>query len=368
GLAPEGADLLERGEGEEGAGPGAEVLGGEVVAADLAQVGVHVGGGDVADDALLVLVAEQLLAGHVLAAAHDAGDAGVLHLDLVLDAGLAAEAEPHAGAPHFGVVVADGGEAVGAVLPRVLGVAHAGVGGLQEADHGGEDLLARDAGEVQVAGDAGADARQRLAEGGHSVVLGGVARLAPARMISVLLPSARVAPGGLEVPLGVGADPHVRPGGRDGEAPDAGEGLAILDGAAARVDVGEAFPCAAAPEARLRVGDVAEARLVRGIRGLGRQRDDGLHARAMRRARRSAFWPVQRWRRPEAIAAPAATGGSIQAATPPPSSAPEIHVRIASAPRAPATRGRTRRETRARARSLRGRRERAPPFYSRNVV
>src|SRR5581483_7788002 len=180
-------------------------------------------------------------------------------------------------------------------------------------------------------------------------VLGGVARLAPARMISVLLPSARVAPGGLEVPLGVGADPHVRPGGRDGEAPDAGEGLAILDGAAARVDVGEAFPCAAAPEARLRVGDVAEARLVRGIRGLGRQRDDGLHARAMRRARRSAFWPVQRWRRPEAIAAPAATGGSIQAATPPPSSAPEIHVRIASAPRAPATRGRTRRETRARA-------------------
>ena len=66
--------------GQHGAGPGAEILGRDVAAGDLAQVGVHVGGGHVLALAVLVEVLEQLLAGQVLAGLHDPGDAAVLDL------------------------------------------------------------------------------------------------------------------------------------------------------------------------------------------------------------------------------------------------------------------------------------------------
>ena len=77
----------------DGAGPGPEVLRGEVVAGDLAQVVVHVVGADVAPRAVLVDVLEQLLAGQLLALPDERGQAAVAHVDLVLLAALAAEAE-----------------------------------------------------------------------------------------------------------------------------------------------------------------------------------------------------------------------------------------------------------------------------------
>ena len=57
--------------GQDGAGPGAEVLGGEVLAGDLAQVGVDVGRADRLRLAVVVEVLEQLLPGQVLAALDD---------------------------------------------------------------------------------------------------------------------------------------------------------------------------------------------------------------------------------------------------------------------------------------------------------
>ena len=66
------------------------------LAGDLAQVGVHVVGGDVVRLAVVVDVLEQLLAGQVLAAPDDRRQAPVADPDLVLAAGLAAEPEADA--------------------------------------------------------------------------------------------------------------------------------------------------------------------------------------------------------------------------------------------------------------------------------
>ena len=84
--------------GQHGAGPGAEVLGGEVLAGDLAQVVVDVARADGADLAVLVEVLEQLLPGQVLAArARSAPGARSRQLDVVRLAALAPEAEPDRG-------------------------------------------------------------------------------------------------------------------------------------------------------------------------------------------------------------------------------------------------------------------------------
>src|SRR5687767_12336997 len=61
----------QRGRGQDGPGPGAEVLGREVAAGDLAEVIVHVAGADVARLAVVAYVREQLFAGQVLAAFDD---------------------------------------------------------------------------------------------------------------------------------------------------------------------------------------------------------------------------------------------------------------------------------------------------------
>ena len=71
---------------------------------------------------------------------------------------------------------------------------------------------------AQVALDALAQARQHLAELEHAAELGAVARLAVLRVVAVLLAAARVARRGLDVAVGIGADPHVGPRRRDGEA------------------------------------------------------------------------------------------------------------------------------------------------------
>ena len=79
--------------------PGAEVLGGEVGAARLADVVVDVGRADAAHRAVVVDVLEQVLPRHRLAAPHDAGDARIVERDLVLLAALAAKAQAQAARP-----------------------------------------------------------------------------------------------------------------------------------------------------------------------------------------------------------------------------------------------------------------------------
>jgi hypothetical protein len=99
--------------------------------------------------------------------------------------------------PSTRVVVAQGGQAEGAVLAGVLLVADADQGRFEQAHDGGQHLAARQAGPRQVPLDAGANCRQGQAEGDHAVVLDLVARLPPARVVAVLLAAAGILAGGL---------------------------------------------------------------------------------------------------------------------------------------------------------------------------
>jgi len=187
---------------------------------------------------------------------------------------LAAEIEldaPARGDAHM--VVAQGGEAEGLVLLGVFGVADARQAALHQPHHRRQHLLARQAVSVQIGLDTPARARQRAAEAQHMLELGLVAHMAPARMIAVLLAPARVAPGRLDMAVGVGADPHRRPGGRHGERADARERGGIADQQPLRIAIEEAVLAVTDPLARDAgrvVADTVKAR------GLGRdQRIDG---------------------------------------------------------------------------------------------
>ena len=127
---------------EHRARPGAEVLGREVVPADLAEVGVDVLGADVADLAGVVDVLEQVLTGKVLAARDDPAQPPVRHLDTVPLSGLADEAEPQRRAIDLRVAIAERGQAERLVEPGVLLVADPDERDLQQPDHGGQHLLA----------------------------------------------------------------------------------------------------------------------------------------------------------------------------------------------------------------------------------
>src|SRR4051794_39475658 len=91
---------------EHRAGPGAEILGGEIVAADLAQVGVPIVGTDGLALAVVVDVLEQLVAGEIAAGFDDLREARVVELDRVRDTALAAEFETHFAAANLGVPIA----------------------------------------------------------------------------------------------------------------------------------------------------------------------------------------------------------------------------------------------------------------------
>src|SRR5947209_18827949 len=91
GLGLEWTQFPQRIGGDDCAAPGAEILGGEVLAGNLAQVIVHVTGFDRAGLSITIDIVEQLLPRQVHAAFDDAGQGAVLHIDLVLFAALTAK-------------------------------------------------------------------------------------------------------------------------------------------------------------------------------------------------------------------------------------------------------------------------------------
>ena len=96
----------------------------------------------------------------------------------------------------------------------------------------------------------------------------GVAHLAPARVVAVLLAPLGVAAGRLEVAVGVRADPDVRPGRRDREGADARQRRLVAHRLPVRHPVGEARAGTPARDARPLVGDVAQPRLGRRLLGI----------------------------------------------------------------------------------------------------
>ncbi len=185
---------------------------------------------------------EQFLAGDVVAAFDDAGQARVADGDAVSDAALAAKFKANLVFADAGVVIAQRGQAIRVILPDIFFIAHADERGFEQAHDRGKHFVARQAGQAQVAADAGADARQGLAKSDQAREFALVACFAPAGMIAILLAAAIVAPGGLQMAARVGADPDVGPGGWNHQRADALErrGIADLFAVGAR---GSESPC-----------------------------------------------------------------------------------------------------------------------------
>ena len=174
-------------------------------------------------------------------------------------AAFAPKAEMHVRADHFGMSVSQGRQSERTVLLSILLVADPDSGLLEEPDDRRKHLLSRHAGPFQVAVRLLADLRQGRSKGQHPVVLDGIANLAPARVISVLLAPPGVAPGRLQMAARVGADPDVRPGRRDGQALDPPDRVRVTDAAALAVAVREALPGALPTDPRAQIRDIAQA-------------------------------------------------------------------------------------------------------------
>ncbi len=258
---------------EDTAVPGAKVLGGEVATGRFAQVVVHVAGIDTVDRALRILVLEQRLPRQRLALAHDAGDAPVVDRGLVQHAALAAELQTQLVPPERDVARTQRRQTERSVLAGVLVVADADERGVEQPhdrrQHCGAFEVPTER-RVEVAPDAAANPRQRLAEGVHPVELRRVARATPVGVIPVLLATARVAPGRLQVPLRMRTDPDFPVSRRNGEPPNAVEVRRVGELAAVGLQVDEAFAAALAPVAGGFVGNIDEARRELVLSPLGR--------------------------------------------------------------------------------------------------
>ena len=262
---PQGDQRLQR------AGPRAEQFRRAAGTRELRQVAVHVGGIDAAAPAGLVLVLEQELAGQVLAGLHDPRDAPVADLHAMQLAALAAELELEARAGDADVAVAHRREAERPVRARVLLVADPHERRLEQPHERREDLLARHAGEREVASHPPAQRRERAREVDQLVVLRLVADLAPARVVAVLLAPPRVTSDGLDVAAGRRADAHVRPRRRDRECADSFEIGASAQGTAGGPAVAEPPSRPHPPDGGSLIRDVAQPRAARVGRGLGRE-------------------------------------------------------------------------------------------------
>src|SRR6187401_3714027 len=98
-----------------------------------------------------------------------------------------------------------------------------------------------------------------LGESQHAIVLGAIAQLAPVQVVAILLSTARVAPGRLQMAIGVPADPDIGVGRWNRELTDARQNPVIANPRAARVEVLELGPAALAPKSRLAVADVYQS-------------------------------------------------------------------------------------------------------------
>src|ERR1700722_2027171 len=111
--------------------------------------------------------------------------------------------------------------------------------------------------------------RQRRTKDGHAFILGFVAHFVPARMVPALFPASGIASGNLQVPLGIRANPYIRPGRRDDEGLNAGQRILVAYRLALGINVAKAGTPAPAVESRLSVKDVTKPCRVRGLRWIG---------------------------------------------------------------------------------------------------
>ena len=97
------------------------------------------------------------------------------------------------------VTIAQRREAEALVVAGVFVVADANAGGIEQADHDGEHLLARQTWQCQVALQDAPQLGELLAEGHHTAECCAVAKLAPVGVITILFAPSSVAAGGLQM-------------------------------------------------------------------------------------------------------------------------------------------------------------------------
>jgi len=217
GLRLERRERLQRRGGQQRARPRPKILRGEFRSGDVLEILVDVGRVDHLPFAAFVDVLEQLVAGQIAACLDDLCEPPVLEIDGVPDAALAAELESHLRSVDLRVLVAHRRQPEGMIVAGVLLVADADQRLLQQLHDSREHFLPRQPLLLQIGAGVAANARKHPRERDEAFVLGFVTLFAPARVIAVLFASARVAPRRLNVAVGVGTDPHIRPGGWDRE-------------------------------------------------------------------------------------------------------------------------------------------------------
>src|SRR5688572_5198233 len=228
----------------------------------------------------IVDVLKQLLARQVAAVFHDLRQPPVVDADGVPLAALAAKLEPQRRAAHGDMIVLQRRQPERPVRLDVFLVADADAAALEQLHDGGEDLLAGQAWFRQICGGARPYPGQRGSELQHAVVLRLVARRTPIGVIPVLLAAARVASCRLQVPARIGADPDVRPRGRDRQLRNPLQLRGAPDSPALTVIL-EAETAHPASDAGTIVGDIAKTR------GAGRLNRVQRHRRASSDVERS---------------------------------------------------------------------------------
>ena len=184
----------------------------------------------------------------------------VAERDVVELAGLAAEAKPDRRARDSRVAGAHRRQAERLVVARVLLVADANQRLLEELHDGGDDLVARQAGQRDVGVGLPPQRRQRGGEVEDAIVLGLVPYATPARVIAMLLAPARVSTGRLQVAARVRTDPHAAPRRRDHQPSDSVQLSGVSNNGTVRVHIAEAFAHSLPRDAGRTVGHVTETR------------------------------------------------------------------------------------------------------------
>ena len=200
-----------------------------------------------------------MLARQVLNGAHDAGDAAVPDAQPPRLAALALEVEAQLRPLDIQMPRAQRGEAVTVVIPGIFAVADTDQRLVEKADDGRQHLLPRGAAAAHVRIDALAYAREKLGKVDEALVFVQVAHAPPIIVVAVLLPPPGIPTGGLDVPVRVGADPHLAPGRRHGELAYTGESGLIADQLTGRRPVAEAGAGSFAPDAGLEIRNIGEA-------------------------------------------------------------------------------------------------------------
>ncbi len=150
-------------------------------------------------------------------------------------------------------------------MPGVLVVPDPDQRLVQQADDGGQDLAAAQVRSAEVPLDPLADRGKDLAELEDPAELRAVAGLAVRRMVAVLLPAPGITGRGLDVPGGIGTDPDVGPGRRNGQAEDAPSLGRIGDPGTVGSVEGPAPAHPAAADAGEAVRDVSQSGAARGF-------------------------------------------------------------------------------------------------------